>query len=287
MTLPSSDTYTLPANLQTSSTLNASSEQEEVNTNVNLDPSRKHPRQIVSGEKLTPRLLEHFQGSSQNVSETHLQNFQLGVHNRLGSRSRSEGHLVPGRSNSIEEQPRAPLNMSLPAQHITILEQPEDDKMQFLPTSDSEDSGSVSARSLENGVQNGILKNDGRLNKGPKRETIPIYSGQIKTQCAKLLPPMAFMVKTDGSPIVNGEAYESTKRAQRSVKSKTASAPELRPGRTAEKVTTVSHQQVGTSGGNKYEGDSQAEIFFLSPADEMVYIRNELHKFQDRKIKHR
>ncbi len=191
----------------------------------------------------------------------------------VGARSRSEGHLV---QESPEDQPRAPLSLSLPGRTMTTVREDQDltDHMNFLPTSDSEETGSVVSSVLDEHFKTNFRNFQTRMMSGDTADHVS------RTTETKLLPPTAFLLRSDGTLIENGTAdiQPTKKKKLKHPKSKTKkvhSAPAMR-----------ADQRV-VPPGDKTQNDILGSSDFVSPADEMIYIRNMLHTFQERKIKNR
>lgn len=144
--------------------------------------------------------------------------------------------------------------------------------------------------------ENFIKRRDSKSRESPKRKS-QVDSGPRSEKTineeTKLLPPAAFLLKKDGSPILEGSAvlpavfrtdsegqaiFKDNHYASTSVPGKAAASllvpDDFKPVPTGEK----SHEQQKTN----YD-----TCQFVSPAEEIVYIRNVLQDFKQLKHKHR
>ncbi len=113
----------------------------------------------------------------------------------------------------------------------------------------------------------------------------------------QLLPPTAFMVKKDGTPILEGSSVlPGVFRTESALQEGTATIcanhfnVETSPGRSREQTLLspsvfLDGNLKKSSTGNDGVAEKSAESHFLSPADEMVYIRNRLLAFKQLKNK--
>ena len=115
----------------------------------------------------------------------------------------------------------------------------------------------------------------------------------------QLLPPTAFMVKKDGTPILEGSSVlPGVFRTESALQEGTATLcvnhfnVETSPRMDGSRDQTLLSPSVFVDGnakdpgtGNEGADGKSAESHFLSPADEMVYIRNRLLAFKQLKNK--
>ncbi len=148
-----------------------------------------------------------------------------------------------------------------------------------------------------------LLNNTGSASNS-KSEFVKLKSSEAESSLEnsselQLLPPTAFMVKKDGTPILEGSSVlPGVFRTESALQEGTATLcvnhfnVETSPRMDGSRDQTLLLPRMFVDGnakesgtGNEGADGKSADSHFLSPADEMVYIRNRLLAFKQLKIK--
>lgn len=200
---------------------------------------------------------------------------------RKASRDVTSGHSDKSLDATGESEPRAPIPPSQLTSTMNSSQQGELlENVSFLPTSDSEQSFSVpvpepSKRKTkvrphvgftESGVQTGASLTE-----------------LVAPEKLELLPPTAFMVRKDGTPIIElgaGHGGPVSHPKHNGLAQDVDTTQQLGHPINSGITQGVGREPNGLSRPGDHDHDDNVNLHFLSPADEMVHIRARLAEFK-------
>ena len=243
--------------------------------------------QFLQGDQ---RVIENVTDSDAAMDSGRLQESILSQHTcqvpesdtqNVNSTLESEPRLVPVPSTQLT-------STVTPSQQDVLL-----DNVEFLPTSDSEQSFALppqksSFQSRGKTEKTGI--HVGFVESGVQTGKSLICLNEVETWQGKveLMPPMAFMVHKDGTPIVDAES-EMPSAVKTFLQTDDIASSTNRPQQAA---TQRNHPHKSLYNGLDTQPDQLSmpqpngliqrgsDPYFLSPVDEMVHIRSQLAEFQ-------